>query len=453
MLDYDVIVIGAGSGGMAAAKRAASYGASVAVIENRTVGGTCVARGCMPKKFLVIASEKIRDVQSDGPRGFGSSVTDLEWNELIDHEQGVVSDLIDINRDGLVSYEGVEVIEGTARLEGAGRVRVDGEVIECEKLVLAMGQQPSRPSIPGAEHALTSDEFLRYPEKPDSMAVVGGGYISVEFACVLNAFGVEVEVFQRPDYLIKDHDRDVSSALKEAMQDQGIQVHTSCEVDRIRPMDSGQEQYRLHYTKNGGEGVAEAEKVLMAAGRTPNTEGMGLSDVGVERENGYIRVNEHFETSVSGVYAVGDVNGIMEFTPVAIAEGKVAAANAVREERGTLNREAIPHAVFSHPPIGSSGLTERAARERYSEVEVGTKEFTPFSATVKGQSETTFMKVIYGGEEKRLVGLHVMGPHGPEMVQGFALAIRTGARQEHLADFPGIHPTVAEEIFSTKPDG
>lgn len=446
---FDMVVLGAGSGGMAAAKKAARRGASVAVIEKRTVGGTCVARGCMPKKFLVIASEKVLDAKSPGPRGLDTSFNSVNWEEVIDHEQAVVSDLIGLNRDGLTDYEGVTLIEGEAKFNDDRTIEVDGEPIQFEKAVIATGLRPARPPMEGADLGLTSDQFLENRELPDTVVVVGGGYIGVEFASVLDAFGTRVHILHRPPHLIKQHDADVADVLKDQFLERGMDVKTNAEVQAVREREDG---YQVEYEHEGATDVLESDDVIFATGRRPNVENIGLESAGVELdESGHVAVDDSFRTSQDHIFAVGDVNGKAQYTPVAIREGKTAAKNAFEEGNGTVDYDTVPTAVFTHPTIGSAGLTEEDARERFgNDVEVATKSFTPYSATVKGISETTYIKVIYGDTDSRLLGLHVCGPSASEMVQGFALAMKTGATQEDLKDFPGVHPSIAEEIFSAK---
>lgn len=448
--EYDLVVMGAGSGGMAAAKKASRNGARVAVIESRTVGGTCVARGCMPKKFLVIASEKARDSQSPGPRGLSSRLNGTDWSELIEHEQAVVDDLIDLNRDGLVDYDGVTLIEGIAHFIDDRSIEVKDRTIGFEKAVIATGLRPARPPIEGAELGLTSDEFLQHPELPDSVVFVGGGYIGVEFASILEAFGVEVQILHRPPHLIKQHDSDVADFLADQFRDRELEVKTEAEVQAIREQKDG---YEVEYTHRGNTYTSESEQVIIATGRRPNVEDIGLEDAGVELDgSGFVEVDDRFRTTNESIYAVGDVIGKAQYTPVAIREGKIAADHAFGDGEDRIDYDTVPTAVFSHPTIGSVGLSEEEARSRHSDsVVVASKQFTPYSATVKGTTDKTFIKVIFGKENRALLGLHVCGPHASEIVQGFALAMKTGATQDDLKDFPGVHPTVAEEIFSAKP--
>ncbi len=446
MESFDVVVIGAGSGGMAAAKKAADRDASVAVVESRTVGGTCVARGCMPKKFLVLAARKARAAAAPGPDGVRTRLDGFSWEALIAHEQTVVDGLIDANRTSLEDYEGVTLVEGEAVLEDRGTVRVEDRTLRADSLILAPGLRPNRPPIEGVERGMTSDEFLTRSDHPGSLAVVGGGYVGVEFAGVVAAFGTDVTVFQRPPRLIPDHDREVAEHLESEMRAGGVRVHTGTEVKRLEDRGGG---VRVH--TDGSESL-DVDSVLLAAGRRPNTEGIRLDAAGVERdEDGFVVTDGTLATSVEDVYAVGDVNGRMMFTPVAIAEGKRAALNALGENEEPVNYEAVPRAVFSQPPIGSVGLAERTARKRHGTVQAARKTFKPFEAAVAGREEEVFIKLLYAGAGRRLVGLHVMGPHAPELVQGFAPAMRGGLTMQDLKDFPGIHPTVAEEVFSTKP--
>jgi glutathione reductase (NADPH) len=445
---YDVLVIGAGSGGMAAAKRAASRGASVGIVEGRTVGGTCVARGCMPKKFLVLASRRMREIQANGPNGLDAEVTGLDWADLIDHEQAIVDDLIGANRDGLTDRDNIDVIEGYATFQSHQHLEIDGEDYEADQVIIATGMKPSRPPIEGVEHGMTSDEFLRNHNLPQSMAMVGGGYIAVEFASVLNEFGVDVTIFQRPDHLIKEHDHDMSEALEERLEEKGIDVHTGTEVQKIEKVER---TYRLNVDRDGEEGRFGADRVLVAAGREPNTDELGLENLDLKLDHGFVPVDDFMRTEIDGVFAVGDITGEQHFTPVAIAEGKVAGDNAVTETDTTVDYRAIPSAVFTTPEVGTVGLTESEARKQYDQVQPARKTFRPFSAAVRREPGETTVKLVYAGSEDQLVGLHVLGPHASEIVQGFALAMRQGVSMDDLRDFPGVHPTIAEEVFSTKP--
>lgn len=445
---YDVLVLGAGSGGMAAAKRAASKGADVGVVENRTVGGTCVARGCMPKKFLVIAARRMREIQAQGPSGLHSEPTEVNWADIIDHEQAIVDDLIDANRDGLVDRDGIELIEGEAVIQAPDRVEVGDTIYETDSIILATGLQPDRPPIDGVEYGMDSAEFLRNRTLPYSMAIVGGGYISVEFASIVNRFGVDVTIFQRPDQLIDNQDRHIAAALAEHFEERGITVRTGSEVQSIEKVDRS---YVVEFESDGSMDKFGADRVLIATGRRPNTDEIGLENTDVETERGFPAVDEFMQTSAPDIYAVGDITGHKQFTPVAIAEGKVAGENAVTNNDTRINYEAIPSAVFTDPEIGSVGLTQSEAEQKYDAIQTAMKSFRPFSSAVHREPGEARIKLIYEGDGAQLVGLHVMGPHASEMVQGFAPAMRKGLAQDDLKDFPGIHPTIAEEIFSTKP--
>lgn len=446
---YDLIVIGSGSGGMAAAKRAASRGADVALFEENTVGGTCVARGCMPKKFLYYASQRIHEIQANGPVGLDAEVSEVNWSNIIDHELAVVDDLIEANREGIEDYDRIDLIEAHAELVDDDTVRVNGETVETQGVVLATGASPSIPPIDGAQYGITSDEFLRDHTLPYSMAFVGGGYISVEFASILNSFGVDVTIFQRPDHLIPNYDRDLGRSLEEQFGERGIDVNTGCEVTSI---DKSGRSYVLRFDGDG-TGSFTADRVLLATGRDPNTEDLGLENVGLEpNATGGLDVDSKLRTEVDSIYAVGDLNQTLPFTPVAIREGKVAAENAVKGTSESMNYDAIPSAVFTRPQLASVGLGESEARDQFDTVQTASSNFKPFSSSVRREGGEVYIKLVYGGEEKRLVGLHLLGPDASEIIQGFALAIRNGVTQDDLKNFPGIHPTVAEEVFSTKPE-
>ncbi len=360
-----------------------------------------------------------------------------------------VEDLIDANREGLVDRDGIDLIEGSGHLVEPHVVEVDGRRLEADRVILATGMRPSEPPIDGMQYGITSEEFLGDRTLPYSMAMVGGGYVSVEFASVLNHFLVDVTIFQRPDHLIDNHDRTIAEALEEQFEERGITVRTGTEVQRIEKVDRS---YVVEFEGPDGEDRFGTDRVLVAAGRSPNTDELGLEEVGVEMDHGFVKVDDRLRTTRDHIFAVGDITGIKMFTPVAIAEGKVAGENAVNEGKETIDYEAIPSAVFTDPEIGSVGLTESEAREKYDSIEVATKSFRPFSAVVHRDSGRITIKLLYEDSGKRLVGLHVIGPHASEIVQGFAPAMRKGLHQKDLKDFPGIHPTIAEEVFSTKPD-
>ncbi|MFB6346482.1 MAG: NAD(P)/FAD-dependent oxidoreductase [bacterium] len=447
--DYDVIVIGAGSGGMAASKRAAKRGATVALIEGRTVGGTCVARGCMPKKFLYYASKRLSEVNANGPAGLQAEPTEISWSDIIDHELSVVEDLIQANREGVEDYDRIELIEGRARLLDKDTVNVNGESLTAGSIILATGSSPKEPPIDGAEYGIMSDDFLKDHTLPYSMGFVGGGYIAVEFASVLQTFGVDVTIFQRPETLLPNYDSVIGRAIEKRFEERGIDVNTGTEVQSI---EKAGRSYHLKF--NGDrQGSFTADRVLLAVGRESNTEDLGLDNIGLEpAEDKSIEVDDGLRTDVDSVYAVGDLNGRYPFTPVAIREGKIAAENAVDGSDRTVNYDDVPTAVFTQPQAGSVGLSEAKARKEHDSITVAKKSFKPFSAAVRREQGEVRIKLIYEDTYDRLIGLHVIGPDASEIVQGFGLALRQGVTMSDIKDFPGIHPTVAEEIFSTKPD-
>lgn len=444
MSGYDLIVLGAGSAGMSAAKQAAKEGASVAIVEARTVGGTCVGRGCMPKKFLALAGNKMRTMTASGPRGLPAPDPQPDWSGVIDHEQDVVGQLIASNRDGLLEYESIDLIEGEARFVDSRTLEINGTSLTGDRVVIATGLHPNRPSIDGIQHALDSDQFFRTRDWNRSVALIGGGYIGVEFASILTSFGAEVTVVQRSARIIKDHDRVAAEHLRDCLVDRGITIHTNTEVRALEP-----EGDRIHLVTDSNEVDPVVDEVIVAAGRQPNTDGLGVENTGVVLdEEGHIEVNDSLRTRDEAIYAAGDVLGHHEFTPIAIREGKAAGANACNGSGRTVNYHAIPVAVFTDPPLGGVGLTEAEARERFDSVEVAESSFASFETAVLGHDEKTLIRVLYAGDDNQFVGLHVVGPHAPELVQGFGPAIRLGATKEDIQNYPGIHPTVAEEVFS-----
>lgn len=445
MEQYDLAVLGGGSAGMSAAKRAAKSGADVALVESRTIGGTCVARGCMPKKFLVLAAHKARTMQSDGPRGLNSPDPDVNWAELIDHEQDVVDYLVGANREGVEEYDSIEIIEGKARYLDSTTLEVDGSrTITAKTSVIATGLRPSRPPVDGIELALDSDEFFQDRQWKDSVAMVGGGYIGIEFASMLASFGVDVTVFHRPAHLVKNHDRAIVDHLQECLEARGLTIHTGTEVQALKETDGG-----VRVEVDPADASTIVDEVIVAAGRRPNTEDLGLESTDVTLgPKGHVEVNDQFRTHDPAVYAAGDVLGHTQFTPVAIQEGQAAGANALGASE-SVNYEALPMAVFTDPPIGRVGPTEREAREQYEDIEVHEKTVKAFESAVLGHDEETYIRAYYHPEEDRLLAVHVVGPHAPEMVQGFGPAIRLGVSRDDLQNYPGIHPTAAEEIFVT----
>jgi glutathione reductase (NADPH) len=441
-------VIGAGSGGVRAARQSARAGARVAIAESSRVGGTCVMRGCIPKKLLVLGAHFAEDFAD--AKGFGWTVARPvhDWGELIrrknaelDRLEGVYRKILDQNK--------VELIEGRARLKGANAVEVGGQdgkkrTVTAEHILIATGGRPSLPDIPGIAHAITSNEALDLPARPARVAVVGGGYIAVEFAGLFRAFGSEVTVVIRGEKILRGFDEDVRDALTAEMAAKGIRIRSASRVGAIAKTGDG-----LSLRLDGGETLS-CDCVLYATGRTPNTEGIGLAEAGVElTARGAVKVDAYSRTSVPSVFAVGDATDRMNLTPVALAEA-MALVRTLFEGRPTaMDYANVPTAVFSNPPVGAVGLTEAEAAKR-GPVDVYLSTFKPLKHTLAGGSARTTMKLVVDRASDRVLGLHMVGADAPEIAQGFAVALKCGATKRDFDATVGIHPTAAEEFVTMR---
>jgi glutathione reductase (NADPH) len=441
--DVDLFVIGAGSGGVRAARMAARAGAKVAVAENRRVGGTCVMRGCIPKKLLVLGAHYAEDFED--ARGFGWTVGEAvhDWPALIAAKNAELDRLEGVYRKILADNK-VELIEATARLNGANAVEIAGRAVKAKHILVATGGHPSLPKIPGIEHAITSDEALDLPRRPRRVAVVGGGYIAVEFAGLFRAFGSEVTVVIRGEKILRGFDDDVRAALSAAMTAKGIAIRNGSVVESIAKTNNG-----LLLQLKSGDSLA-CDAVLYATGRAPNTEGLALAEAGVKlTPKGAIEVDPYSRTSVESVYAVGDVTDRMNLTPVALAEA-MALVRTLFENRPTaMDYRNVPTAVFSNPPVGTVGLTESEAAKR-GEIDVYVSSFKPLKHTLAGGAERTFMKLVVDRASDKVFGLHMVGADAPEIAQGFAVALKCGATKRDFDATVGIHPTAAEEFVTMR---
>jgi glutathione reductase (NADPH) len=442
--DFDLLTIGAGSGGVASSRRAGSYGARVAICEELRVGGTCVLRGCVPKKLLVYGAQ-FAEAFADAA-GFGWTVppADFDWPKLIaakDKEIGRLSQIY-IN---VLNNSGVEIIDGHAALADPHTVEVAGRRYTAENILIATGSWPEVPKIPGIEHVISSNEALDLEELPRRIVIVGGGYIAVEFAGIFSGFGSEVvELIRRPE-LLYGFDDDIRVALGEEMRLRGVDIRGRTQVARIDKAASG---YII--TTTAGDKI-ETDLVMYATGRRPNTKGMGLGEVGVRiNEAGAVIVDEWQRSSVSNIYAIGDVTDHINLTPVAIAEGRAIAETLFNDNPTKMDHANVPSAVFSQPPIGVVGLTEERARAEYGEVDVYMARFKPMKNTLSGREERTFMKLVVDARNDRVLGCHMLGPDAPEIVQGLAIAIKSGATKKMFDQTVGIHPSAAEEFVTMR---
>jgi glutathione reductase (NADPH) len=442
--DFDLFTIGAGSGGVASSRRAGSYGARVAICEDSRVGGTCVIRGCVPKKLLVYGAQ-FADAFADAA-GFGWHVAPPvhDWSALIHAKDREIDRLEGIYRK-LLNDSKVRLIEGRGRLVDPHTVEVEGKRYTAANILIASGGHPVIPAVPGCEHAITSNEALDLKTLPRHIVIVGGGYIAVEFAGIFAGLGARVELVIRGDALLKGFDHDIRATLGQELRNRGIEIHAGGAVTRIDHTPRG---CTVH-TANGHAIVTDL--VMYATGRRPNTRKIGLEEVGVTlNEAGAVQVDEWSRTAVPHIYAVGDVTDRLNLTPVAIAEGRALAETLFNSNPVTINRDNVPTAVFSQPPVSTVGLTEAEARRQYGAVDIYRTRFRPMKNTLSGRNEITMMKLVVDRASDRVLGCHMVGVDGPEIIQGLAIALNCGATKHQFDRTIGLHPTAAEEFVTMR---
>ncbi|MDX5378586.1 MAG: glutathione-disulfide reductase [Halomonas sp.] len=444
--DYDLFVIGAGSGGVRAARTAAATGARVAVAEDRYLGGTCVNVGCVPKKLYSYAAH-FHDAFQDA-RGFGWTLPEapvFDWPTLRDNKVREIARLNEIY-GRLLDNAGVRLINGRARVVDAHRVEVAGESFTAAKILVAVGGWPWVPDFHGRELTVTSNEVFDLDRMPRRFLALGGGYIAVEFASIFNGLGSESHLVYRGELFLRGFDREVREFTREQMAAKGVKLHFETNVERIDKVEGG-----LLVTLTNGE-TLEVDAVLAATGRRPHLEGVGLDTLGVElNDDGTVKVNERFETSVSSILALGDVTGGPELTPVALAE----AMHLVQQHFGDaapapMDYRNIATAVFCHPNIGTVGLSEEQARKQYGAIRVYRTDFRPMKHTLSGSEERCLMKLIVADDSDVVVGAHMVGEEAGELIQGIAIAVRAGLTKADFDATVGIHPTGAEEFVTMR---
>ncbi len=446
--DYDLLAIGAGSGGIATANRAASYGARCAVVEADTrLGGTCVNRGCVPKKVMWYGASMAHALEDAAGYGFDVKVNGFNWTQLVKDREAYIR-RINKSYENTLGKAGVDVLQGHGRLVDANTVSVGDKTVTAERIILAPGGSPAVPSVPGAELGITSDGFFELQDLPASVAVVGAGYIAVELAGMLQALGSSVTMLLRKTHFLRNFDEMMHSTLTESMQSAGVEMKTGFSISALKQTDDG-----ILVESTDGATCGPFEKVIWAIGRKPATAELGLENISLEVDpRGYIPVDEFQRTSVESVYAIGDVTGQAELTPVAIAAGRRLADRIYNGMEGRkLDYSLIPTVVFSHPPIGTVGLTEDEARKQYGDsVEVFSARFTPMVSVFSEHASKTAMKLIVEGPQQRVVGCHIIGDGADEMLQGFAVAMKMGATKKDFDDTVAIHPTSSEELVTMR---
>ena len=442
--DYDLVVLGAGSGGIRAARLAAQAGQRVAVVEEQRVGGTCVLRGCVPKKLLVMGAHYAEDLED--MRGYGWDVDGarFDWGRLIAAKNAELQRLESLyNR--ILNDNNVTLLPGRGRLADPHTVETGARTVTAERILIATGGRPVMPPVPGIEHAITSNEALDLMHLPRRAAIVGGGYIAVEFAGLFNALGVQVTEILRGDTVLRGFDTDVRASLAEEMTRKGIDLRCESVVRSIAKTETG---YSLLL---GDDETVETDIVLYATGRRPNTDGLGLEEAGVKLDaNGAVVVDPFSATSVPSIFAVGDVTDRMNLTPVALAEARALIDTLYRGRPTAMTYDNIATAVFSMPPVATVGLTEVEARDRFGAVHVYMSRFRPMRHTLSGREERTMMKMLVDPVTDRVLGIHMMGADAPEIIQGFAVALTCSATKAQVDATLGIHPTAAEELVTMR---
>lgn len=445
--DFDLFVIGAGSGGVRAARMSARYGARVAVAEHKALGGTCVNVGCVPKKLFVYASEFAQSFDDSSGFGWQQEASVFHWPTLRDNKNREIARLNAIY-EHLLETPGVKIIEGRAMIEGSHTVRVGETAYSCRNILICTGGYPYVPEFPGSEHVITSNEVFFLDNLPKSIVIVGGGYIAIEFAGIFNGLGVETHLIYRGDLFLKAFDQDLRTKLAEEMVRRGIHLHFNEEILSINEAQSNQNEATYKLALKSGD-TLRTDLVMYATGRKPNTLNLGLENTAVVCNNkGYIEVDKFFQTGEPSIYALGDVIGRIELTPVAIKEGMALAENLFNGTKQKVDYTNIPTAVFSQPNLATVGLSESEAKANYKNIQVYTSEFRPMKATLSGSHERVLMKLIVDEDTDQVIGCHMLGESAAEIIQGLAVAIKAGASKADFDATVGIHPTAAEEFVT-----
>jgi glutathione reductase (NADPH) len=442
--DYDLFVIGGGSGGVRAARISGGYGARVAVAEEYRYGGTCVIRGCVPKKLLVYGSSFGHDFEDAAAFGWTVPPASFDWAGMIAAKDKEIGRLEKIYR-GLFENAGAKTFDGRATIKDAHTVIVNDKPVTADKILIATGGHPVKPAVPGAELMITSNEAFHLATMPQRIIVIGGGYIACEFAGIFNGFGAKVTQLYRGEQILRGFDHDIRSHLAGELVKSGIDLRLKTDVTKVEKKGGA---LLVHLTDGS---TMEVDAVMAATGRKPNTNGLGLEAVGVKTDaEGAVVVNEYSRTSVENIYAVGDVTNRINLTPVAIREGHAFADTVFGNKPRAADHANVPAAVFSQPPVGTVGLGEEEARRQYGTVDIYRTTFRPLKATVSGGEERVMMKLVVDARSDRVVGAHMVGDDAGEIIQGIAIAIKAGATKADFDATVGIHPTAAEEFVTLR---
>ena len=441
--DYDLFTIGAGSGGVRASRVSAAHGARVAIAEEFRVGGTCVIRGCVPKKMLVYGAHFAEDLEDCRKFGWTIEGKRFDWKTLRDNVLADV-DRLEGAYTNTLENNGVKIFRERATLTGPHEITLDGgQVVTARYILIATGARPRLPDCEGVEHGITSNEAFHLDTLPKKVVIAGGGYIANEFAGIFNEFGSEVHIVNRGDKLLRGYDESVRDRLLQISTMKGIDFRFNTTFEHIKACPDGGYQVKL-----SDRDEEHADVVMFAIGRVPNTQGLGLEEIGVDiGENGEIKVDRFSKTSVDHIYAVGDVTDRVQLTPVAIREGQAFADTIFGDvEPVAVDHTHIPSAVFSHPPIASVGMTEGEAKNALGSVKVYLSDFRPMKNVLAGRNERSLMKMVCNGENGKIVGIHMIAPDAPEMMQAAAIAVKAGLTKADFDATTAIHPTMAEEL-------
>jgi glutathione reductase (NADPH) len=442
--DYDLFVIGGGSGGVRAARVAAAGGARVALAEEDRYGGTCVIRGCVPKKLMVFASEFPDHMQDAQSYGWTVHAGGFNWGQFQGKLSGELERLEGVYRN-LLKNSGVDTFDARARLTDAHTVALSsGDSFTAKHILIATGGRPVRPDLPGAEHGMVSNDIFDLPTLPKSILIIGGGYIACEFSCILNGLGVGVTQYYRGAQILRGFDDEARGLVAEEMIQNGVSLHLGTNILEMTPDGDG---YRVKST-NGTEKVFD--QVFFATGRRPNSDDMGLEDLGIELgRNGQILVNEYSQTAVPSIYAIGDVTDRVNLTPVAIREGMAFVETVFNANPTPVDHDLIPTAIFTQPEIGTIGLSEEAAREQ-EPIEVYCTSFKPMREAFAGRTNRVLMKLVVSQETRKILGCHIVAPNAGEMIQMAGIAVKMGATKEDFDRTCAVHPTMSEELVTMK---
>jgi glutathione reductase (NADPH) len=444
--DFDLFVIGAGSGGIATARRAAEYGAKVGIAEFSSLGGTCVNRGCIPKKLMVYASHFPELFREAVGYGWSEVQSTLNWPKMITAVNNEVKRLNGIY-ERMLNNSKVTVIQGHGTFVDAHTITVGETTITADKILIAVGGEPTKPDIPGMEHTLISDQMFQLPEQPKRVVILGGGYIGCEFACIMKGLGSEVTQILRADHILRGFDEDLRITIQEEMEKHGIKILTGHQLKEIEKTEEG---LKIHL--EGAEDVVVADAISLAAlGRKPKLEGLNLDTIGVKVEKGAIWVDEHSRTSVENIYAVGDCTDRINLTPVAINEGRIFADTEFGGKPRLMSYENIASAIFTIPEAATVGLTETEARKKYGDnIKIFRTKFRPMYYVLPEKDEKTMMKLVVEATTDKILGAHMVGDHAAEIIQGIAIAVKMGATKADFDATVGIHPSVAEEFVTMR---